>query len=116
MYETLRSLISLPGSNRRVGAALLLLGDSLGLVIQHGSGKLMQSVGVCRDFGIPIWLALATMLVQLSGGTLLILGVLTPLAAWVLQARAHRDDLLHYSRRAFIDTVGHGSGKFRFLY
>ena len=43
MYETLQSVISLPISNRRVGAALLLLRVFVGIAfIQHGSGKLMH--------------------------------------------------------------------------
>ena len=82
MYETLRSVISLPISNRRLGAALLLLRVFVGIAfIQHGSGKLMHPSEFAAEFGIPIWLASATMLVQLGGGTLLILGALTPLAA-----------------------------------
>ena len=48
--------------------------------IQHGSGKLMHPSEFAAEFDIPIWLASATMLVQLGGGTLLILGALTPLA------------------------------------
>ena len=82
VLETLRSVISLPISNRRVGAALLLRRVFVGIAfIQHGSGKLMHPSEFAAEFGIPIWLALATMLVQLGGGTLLILGALTPLAA-----------------------------------
>jgi hypothetical protein len=49
--------------------------------IQHGSGKLMHPAEFAAEFRIPVWLGLATMLTQLIGGILLILGGLTPLAA-----------------------------------
>src|ERR687896_2743149 len=82
MYEKLRSVISLPISNRRVGAALLLLRVFVGIAfIQHGSGKLMHPSEFAAEFAIAVWLALATMLTQLVGGILLILGALTSLAA-----------------------------------
>ena len=48
--------------------------SSYGLAfIQHGSGKLMHPSEFAAEFGIPVWLALATMLTQLIGGILLIL-------------------------------------------
>ena len=82
MYETLRIAIYSRISNWRVGAALLLLRVFVGIAfIQHGSGKLMHPSEFATEFGIPNWLALATMLVQIGGGTLLLLGALTPLAA-----------------------------------
>ena len=69
-------MISVPISNRRVGAALLFLRVFVGIAfIQHGSGKLMHPSEFAAEFGIPTWLALATMLVQLSAGTLLIIGL-----------------------------------------
>src|SRR5918996_3434693 len=82
MNEKLRALIFPALSNRRVGAALLLLRLFLGIAfVQHGSGKLMHPSEFAAEFGIPVWLALVTMLTQLIGGVLLILGALTPLAA-----------------------------------
>jgi putative oxidoreductase len=82
MNEKLRAVILPPVLNRRVGAALLLLRLFVGIAfIQHGSGKLMHPAEFAAEFGIPVWLGLATMLTQLSGGILLILGALTPLAA-----------------------------------
>jgi putative oxidoreductase len=41
----------------------------------------MHPAEFAAEFGIPIWLGLATMLTQLIGGILLIIGALTPLAA-----------------------------------
>src|SRR5437867_13246303 len=82
MYETLQSVIYSPISNRRVGAALLLLRLFIGIAfIQHGSGKLLHPSEFAAEFGIPVWLGFAAMLTQLIGGILLIIGVLTPLAA-----------------------------------
>jgi uncharacterized membrane protein YphA (DoxX/SURF4 family) len=46
--------------------------------IQHGSGKLLHPAEFAAEFRIPVWLGLATMLTQLIGGILLILGGLTP--------------------------------------
>ena len=69
-------------SNPRVGLAVLLLRLFVGIAfIQHGSGKLLHPAEFAADFGIPVWLGLATMLTQLLGGILLIIGGLTPLAA-----------------------------------
>ena len=109
MYETLRSVIYSPVSNRRVGAALLLLRVFVGIAfIQHGSGKLMDPSEFAAEFGIPIWLALATMLVQLSGGTLLILGALTPLAALGIAGTMLTATTFLINRgEPFINTVGH---------
>jgi putative oxidoreductase len=109
MYERLRSVISLPISNRRVGAALLLLRVFVGIAfIQHGSGKLMHPSEFAAEFGIPIWLALATMLVQLGGGTLLILGALTPLAALGIAGTMLTATIFLINRgEPFINPVGH---------
>ena len=109
MYETLQSVIYSPISNRRVGAALLLLRVFVGIAfIQHGSGKLMHPSEFAAEFGIPIWLALATMLVQLSGGTLLILGALTPLAALGIAGTMLTATIFLINRgEPFINTVGH---------
>ena len=60
------------------------------------------------EFGIPIWLALATMLVQLGGGTLLILGALTPLAALGIAGTMLTATIFLINRgEPFINTVGH---------
>jgi putative oxidoreductase len=70
-------------SNRRVAAALLLLRLFVGVAfIQHASGKLMHPAEFAAEFGIPVWLALVTMLTQLIGGGLLILEALTPPAGF----------------------------------
>ena len=70
------------GNNTRLALALLILRLFVGIAfIQHGSGKLMHPSEFAAEFGIPVWLALATMSTQLIGGILLILGALTPLAA-----------------------------------
>src|SRR5438093_4142400 len=82
MNEKLRATIVPAVSNRRVGAALLLLRLFVGIAfIQHGSGKLLHPSEFAAEFGIPVWLGFAAMLTQLIGGILLIIGVLTPLAA-----------------------------------
>ena len=109
MYETLRTVIYSPISNQRVGAALLLLRVFVGIAfIQHGSGKLMHPSEFAAEFGIPIWLALATMLVQLSGGTLLILGALTQLAALGIAGTMLTATIFLINRgEPFINTVGH---------
>ena len=70
------------GNNTRLALALLILRLFVGIAfIQHGSGKLTHPSEFAAEFGIPVWLALATMSTQLIGGILLILGALTPLAA-----------------------------------
>jgi putative oxidoreductase len=109
MYEKLRSVISLPISNRRVGAALLLLRVFVGIAfIQHGSGKLMHPSEFAAKFGISVWLALATMLTQLGGGILLILGVLTPLAALGIAGTMLTATVFLIQRgEAFINPAGH---------
>jgi putative oxidoreductase len=109
MYEKLRSVISLPISNRRVGAALLLLRVFVGIAfIQHGSGKLMHPAEFSAEFGIPIWLALITMLTQLIGGTLLIIGALTPLAALGIAGTMIPATIFLIQRgEPFINPAGH---------
>jgi putative oxidoreductase len=109
MYETLRSVIYSPISNRRVGAALLLLRVFVGIAfIQHGSGKLMHPSEFAAEFDLPTWLALATMLVQLSAGTLLILGALTPLAALGIAGTMLTATTFLINRgEPFINTAGH---------
>ena len=65
MNEKLRAVIFPAVSSGRVEAALLLLRLFVGLsfFIQHGSGKLMSPSRNSRiEFGIPVWLGLATMM------------------------------------------------------
>ena len=109
MYETLRSVIHSPITNQRVGAALLLLRVFVGIAfIQHGSGKLMHPSEFATEFGISNWLALATMLVQLGAGTLLILGALTPLAALGIAGTMVTATIFLINRgEPFINPAGH---------
>ena len=47
--------------NPRLAAALLFLRLFVGIAfIQHGSGKLMHPAEFASEFGIPVWLGLAT--------------------------------------------------------
>ena len=81
-YVKLQELMFPIVLNPRLAAALLFLRLFVGIAfIQHGSGKLMHPAEFASEFGIPVWLGLATMLTQFIGGILLILGALTPLAA-----------------------------------
>src|SRR5918992_1442266 len=109
MNEKLRALIFPALSNRRVGAALLLLRLFLGIAfIQHGTGKLMHPSEFAAEFGIPVWLALATMLTQLVGGILLILGALTPLAALGIAGTMIPATIFLIQRgEPFINPAGH---------
>src|SRR5205823_10744375 len=82
MSEKLSTLMFPVISNPRLGLAILLLRLFIGIAfIQHGSGKLLHPSEFAAEFGIPVWLGFAAMLTQLIGGILLIIGVLTPLAA-----------------------------------
>lgn len=66
----------------RAGIALLLVRLYVGIAfIQHGSGKLNDIAGFAAEFHLPWIVAAATMVVQLTSGILLIIGLLTPLAA-----------------------------------
>src|SRR5438093_13488433 len=109
MYETLRIVIYSPISNQRVGAALLLLRVFVGIAfILHGSGKLMHPSEFAAEFGLTTGLALVAMLVQLSCGTLLILGALTPLAALGIAGTMLTATIFLINRgEPFINTVGH---------
>jgi hypothetical protein len=82
MRKTVRNLMFPTDATTRLALALFILRVFVGIAfIQHGSGKLMHPSEFAAEFGIPIWLALTTMLTQLIGGMLLVLGALTPLAA-----------------------------------
>jgi putative oxidoreductase len=66
----------------RFGLGLLVLRLFVGFAfIRHGSGKLNDIPGFAAEYHVPQPMALAAMLTQLSGGALLLLGLLTPLAA-----------------------------------
>ena len=66
----------------RFGLGLLILRLFVGFAfVRHGSGKLNDIAGFAAEFHIPKPMALAAMLTQLCGGVLLLLGLLTPLAA-----------------------------------
>jgi putative oxidoreductase len=109
MNETLGAVIFPALSSRRVGAALLLLRLFVGIAfIQHGSGKLMHPAEFAAEFGIPVWLGLATMLTQLIGGLLLILGTLTPLAALGIAGTMIPATIFLINRgEPFINPAGH---------
>ncbi|HEV8724494.1 MAG TPA: DoxX family membrane protein [Candidatus Binatia bacterium] len=88
MRDKLRTWIFPTGTKTRLALALFILRLFVGIAfIQHGSGKLMHPSEFAAEFGIPVWLALATMSTQLIGGILLILGALTPLAALSIDER-----------------------------
>jgi putative oxidoreductase len=75
MYDKLRTLLFPTGTHIRLALALLILRLFVGIAfIQHGSGKLMHPSEFATEFGIPVWLALITMMTQLIGGILLIVG------------------------------------------
>jgi len=109
MNEKLRAVIFPAVSNRRVGAALFLLRLFVGIAfIQHGSGKLMHPAEFAADFGIPVWLAFVTMLTQLIGGILLIVGALTPLAALGIAGTMIPATIFLVQRgEPFINPAGH---------
>src|SRR5712692_4838375 len=109
MYEKLRTVIFPQVLDRRVGLALLLLRLFVGIAfIQHGTGKLMHPSEFAAEFGIPVWLALATMLTQLIGGILLILGALTPLAALGIAGTMLTATIFLIQRgEPFINPAGH---------
>ena len=76
--------------------------------VQHGSDKLMHPSKFAAEFGIPIRFAVATMLVQLGGGTLLILGPRTPLATLGIAGTMLTATIFSINRgEPFINPVGH---------
>jgi putative oxidoreductase len=109
MRETLRNLMFPTGTTARLALALFVLRFFVGIAfIQHGSGKLMHPAEFAAEFGIPVWLALATMLTQLLGGIMLILGALTPLAALGIAGTMITATIFLIQRdEPFIDPAGH---------
>ncbi|MGH9840813.1 MAG: DoxX family protein [Blastocatellia bacterium] len=66
----------------RAGIALVLIRFYVGIAfIQHGGGKLDDVAGFAAEYHLPWIVAAGTMVLQLTGGILLIIGLLTPLAA-----------------------------------
>jgi len=60
------------------------------------------------EFGIPVWLGLATMLTQVIGGILVILGALTPLAALGIAGTMITATIFLINRgEPFINPTGH---------
>jgi putative oxidoreductase len=109
MYEKLRTMIHPVILNRRIGAALLLLRVFVGIAfMQHGTGKLMHPSEFAAEFGIPVWLGLATMLTPLIGGIMLILGAFTPLAALGIGGTMITATIFLIQRgEPFINPAGH---------
>ena len=109
LYAKLQDLMFPVVVNARVASALLVLRLFVGIAfIQHGSGKLMHPTEFAAEFGIPVWLGLATMLTQLIGGILLILGALTPLAALGIAGTMITATIfLISSGERFINPAGH---------
>ncbi len=96
-------------AGNRLALALLILRCFVGLAfVQHGSGKLMHPADFAAEFGIPVWLAMVTMLTQLVGGFLLIPGALTPLAALGIAATMISATIFLIARgEPFINPAGH---------
>ena len=93
----------------RFGLGLLILRLFVGFAfIQHGSGKLNDIAGFAAEFHIPKPMALAAMLTQLCGGVLLLLGLLTPLAALgIASTVAVATFFLIKEGQPFINPKGH---------
>lgn len=93
----------------RAGVALLLIRLYLGIAfIQHGSGKLDDIAGFAAEFHLPWIVAAATMVVQLTSGILLIIGLLTPLAALAIAGTMVGATLtLIQKGELFINPAGH---------
>jgi putative oxidoreductase len=96
-------------TDTRLVLALLVLRCFVGIAfIQHGSGKLMHPSEFAAEFSIPVWLGLATMLIQFIGGILLILGALTPLAALGIAGTMITATVFLIQRgEPFINPAGH---------
>jgi putative oxidoreductase len=109
MRDLLKTLLFPPVTHARLSWALLLLRLFVGVAfIQHGSGKLTHPSEFAAEFAIPVWLALTTMLTQMIGGILLILGALTPLAAVGIAGTMIPATIFLISRgEPFINPAGH---------
>src|SRR2546426_12763945 len=116
MRDKLRTWIFPTGTKSRLALALFILRLFVGIAfIQHDSGKLMHPSEFAAEFGIPVWLGLATMLTQFIGGILLILGALTPLAALCIAGTMMTATIFFICRgEPFINSAGHSWGKSAF--
>ena len=93
----------------RFGLGLLILRLFVGFAfVRHGSGKLNDIAGFAAEFHIPKPMALAAMLTQLCGGVLLLLGLMTPLAALgIASTVAVATFFLIKEGQPFINPKGH---------
>lgn len=93
----------------RAGIALLLIRLFIGIAfIQHGGGKLNDVAGFAAEYHLPWVVAAATMLLQLAGALLLIVGFLTPLAALAIAGTmVGATWTLIQKGEAFINPAGH---------
>lgn len=109
MRDKLRTWMFPTVTNSRLALALLIFRFFVGIAfIQHGSGKLMHPAEFAAEFGIPVWLGLATMLTQFIGGILLMLGALTPLAALGIAGTMISATIFLINRgEPFINPAGH---------
>ncbi len=68
----------------------------------------MHPAEFAAEFGIPVWLGLVTMLTQVIGGILLLLGALTPLAALGIAGTMITATVFLINRgEPFINPAGH---------
>ena len=109
MRDKLRTWMFPTVTHSRLALALFILRCFVGIAfIQHGSGKLMHPSEFAAEFGIPVWLGLATMLTQFIGGILLILGALTPLASLGIAGTMITATIFLIQRgEPFINPAGH---------
>lgn len=72
----------------RLGTALLLLRAIVGLAfILHGWPKVQDPAAFAKMMQLPLWLAAVAAWVEVGGGALLLVGLLTPVAAFLLTAQ-----------------------------
>ena len=96
-------------THSRLALALFILRCFVGVAfMQLGSGKLIHPSEFAAEFGIPVWLGLATMLTQFIGGILLFIGALTPLASHGIAGTMITATLFLMQRgEPFINPAGH---------
>jgi putative oxidoreductase len=76
-------LTGMGSKSRAVDVALLLLRVFAGVAfVLHGWGKVADVSGFAAEQGVPVVLGAAAAYVQFIGGLLLVVGLLTPLAAF----------------------------------
>ncbi|MCC2670631.1 MAG: hypothetical protein K0Q72_3102 [Armatimonadetes bacterium] len=69
----------------RLGVALLLVRAAVGAAfIFHGLPKVSAPAAFAGMLGLPVWLGTFAAWVEVAGGALLVLGLLTPLVALLL--------------------------------